>query len=530
MSWIERFPVIRTLRFWAAFWTTVLFFTLFVAFFIAIWHVDRMMTFRSIEANLLFMFDEYHAEYLLGSEFEETGDFVPEDSLPLPVREAWAHAWPDAVAVACLRESPALYCLCLSWQGQAVKARLDAEGRALSVETLVPTNRIENLNVQFNDEYHGVGYSHVFNLLVSGDGRQILAHSRVHPDELPKLAALAGTVPHGVFRTVNIGETEYRVRCAPTFDGNLFVFGTRLDTERDERIAAIFMVSLVLVFLASVVLGTVLAGKCVSGIVRVSAAAQKIQSGHYSQRVAHGNEGSEIDGLIDAFNSMVAHTENVITELRTISDNIAHDLKTPITRMRGKAELSLYHDNPGEQSLAEDIAEECDGMLSMINTMLEITRTEYDIQRRTRGVVDLHAEAMRAEDLFSPLAGDSGVALTVTAEEPAVLLQADVLQMRRLLANLLDNAIKFTPRGGRVSLTVRRIAQQAEIIVSDTGCGIPAAELPHVFERFFRSDKSRNIPGNGLGLSLVHAIVHAHGGTIRLDSREGEGTTVTIRL
>lgn len=402
-----------------------------------------MMTFRSIEANLLFMFDEYHAEYLLGSEFEETGDFVPEDSLPLPVREARAHAWPDAVAVACLRESPALYCLCLSWQGQAVKARLDAEGRALSVETLVPTNRIENLNVQFNDEYHGVGYSHVFNLLVSGDGRQILAHSRVHPDELPKLAALAGTVPHGVFRTVNIGETEYRVRCAPTFDGNLFVFGTRLDTERDERIAAIFMVSLVLVFLASVVLGTVLAGKCVSGIVRVSAAAQKIQSGHYSQRVAHGNEGSEIDRLIDAFNSMVAHTENVITELRTISDNIAHDLKTPITRMRGKA---------------------------------------------------------------------------------------DVLQMRRLLANLLDNAIKFTPRGGRVSLTVRRIAQQAEIIVSDTGCGIPAAELPHVFERFFRSDKSRNIPGNGLGLSLVHAIVHAHGGTIRLDSREGEGTTVTIRL
>lgn len=530
-----RKPLIRSFRVRTIVWITLLFFALYAICVFSVWFVERRVSLREEEADLTFQFQEFHAEYVLGEEYCGSKEFLPPSSAPSPVAFAVRHRWPDAQIITCAKDEEGVYDICLAdGPEKGVLLRVDRNGVLLEERVARPDDRIARIHEQFNEEYHGVGYSHVFNFLLSEDGSQLLAHSRVSPDILPLLTALCKTVPRNRFCMVSAGEETYRVRCAPTFDGRLFFFGARVDTKRDERFLMLALGSLLLILVAANLLARFLSNKLVAGILRVSVAAREIQAGQYSKRVEHGQEGEEIDMLIDSFNGMVAHTENVITELRTITDNIAHDLKTPITRLRGMAEFALLHGNPAAVSLAEDVAEECSGMLSMINTMLDITRTECDVDRCPRGVVNLTAEANRAAELFAAVVSDSGVELQTAVDGDAYLSNGYVQQIRRLFANLLDNAIKFTPKGGRIRLDVTRVGSGREagcrIRVSDTGCGIPKEDLPHVFDRFYRSDKSRAVPGNGLGLSLVRAIVSAHGGSIAIESEEGEGTTVSILL
>ena len=534
LSKSARKPLIRSFRLRTIVWITVLFFSLYAICVFSLWYVERRVNLREEEADLAFQFYEFHAEYVLGEEYCGSKEFLSPAEVPVPISHAIRNRRPEARLVTCAEGENAIYDVCLVDRGDGVLLRIDRHGAVLEERVTRPDDRIARISEQFNEEYHGVGYSHVFNLLLSADGTQLLAHSRVSPDVLPLLTASCKTVARNRFCTISAGEETYRVRCSAAYDGRLFFFGSRLDPQRDERFLMLTLGSLVLILVAATLLARFLSNKLVSGILRVSAAAREIQAGHYSKRVEHGLEGEEIDHLIDAFNSMVSHTETVITELRAITDNIAHDLKTPITRIRAMAEFALLHGDPAAVSLAEDVAEECNGMLSMINTMLDITRTECDVDRCPRGVVNLTAEANRAVDLFAALVADSGVEMQASVVEDAYLSNGYVLQIRRLFANLLDNAIKFTPKGGRIRLDVTHEGSGRDaycrIQVSDTGCGISKKDLPHVFDRFFRSDRSRAIPGNGLGLSLVRAIVSAHGGSIGIKSEEGKGTTVSILL
>jgi signal transduction histidine kinase len=206
-------------------------------------------------------------------------------------------------------------------------------------------------------------------------------------------------------------------------------------------------------------------------------------------------------------------------------------LRTPIARIRGLAEAEIIAGKSGEESnqLAADTVEECDSLLQMINTMLEISEIEAGIRVMSRADVDLSQLVGEAVDLFRPIADEKGVRLVADVSEP-LPVRGNVHGLQRIVVNLLDNAIKYTPAGGTVSVSLKDGGEQVDLIVRDTGIGIAGEELSLVFNRLYRCDGSRSQPGFGLGLSLASAVARAHGGGISVESLPGRGSAFTVTL
>jgi signal transduction histidine kinase len=265
-----------------------------------------------------------------------------------------------------------------------------------------------------------------------------------------------------------------------------------------------------------------------SGVAEVTRTAQRIAEGMLDERVPATRSGEEIDQLAATFNQMLDRIQRLVAGIREMTDNIAHDLKSPITRIRGQAEISLAAGGPLEE-LAGTAIEESDRLLAMIDAMLFISRTEAGVTRPDCKPIDLAALVRDACELFRALAEDKRIRLACSAPEQ-LTLAADAPLVQRMLANLIDNAIKYTPEGGEVAIALEPDANGAAVIrVRDTGPGIPAADLPRIFERFYRGDPSRSLPGAGLGLSLARAVARAHGGDITVATSPA-GSTFTARL
>jgi signal transduction histidine kinase len=239
----------------------------------------------------------------------------------------------------------------------------------------------------------------------------------------------------------------------------------------------------------------------------------------------------ELDQLAAAFNIMVEKIQRLVTGMKQVTDNVAHDLRSPVTSMRGLAEVTRASGGSTEeyQTMAESVVEQCDRLLAIINTMLEIAEAEAGVVQLRIQEVDMAQVAHDACDLFQVVAEDKGVTMTVEASGPA-RLYGDLQKLQRVLANLLDNAVKYTQSGGKIALSVVRDENEVTVAVSDTGIGIAEEDLLHIFDRFYRTEKSRSEPGIGLGLCLARAFVSAHGGVIAATSRPGKGSTFTVSL
>lgn len=272
-----------------------------------------------------------------------------------------------------------------------------------------------------------------------------------------------------------------------------------------------------------------LARKAMAGVEGVTAAATRIADGHFSERVEVAGQGREIDRLVAAFNTMAGRVQTVLTEMRQVNDNIAHDLRSPLTRIRGLAEAAVVEGTvSGEAAeVAGSVVEECDRLMLMINTMLDITEAEAGLGGLKLDELDLGELVAQVTELFAGVAEDKGIDLAGLGDRP-VVVRADRRKLQRALANLVDNAIKYTPAGGRVRVAASRSDGRAAISVSDTGPGIALEDMPRIFDRFFRSDRSRHLPGNGLGLSLALAVAHAHGGEIEVGQAAGGGSVFTL--
>lgn len=257
----------------------------------------------------------------------------------------------------------------------------------------------------------------------------------------------------------------------------------------------------------------------------------RIVRGDPSQRLDADAEKGQVRDLARVINRMLDQTESLMHGVRSVSDNIAHDLRTPLTRLRNQLS-HLQQDLPDRNAQdVEALLSDCDALLASFNAVLRISTLEAGSRYSGDAEVALHELLQDVVDLYEPLAQEKQIALDVATLPPAVCRgEADLLF--QLLANVLDNAIKYTPDGGRVSVSLARGegVNDNRICIGDSGPGISAEHWPNVFRRFYRVEPSRSaLPGHGLGLSMAQAIAHYHGGNIDLGNNS-PGLVVTISL
>jgi signal transduction histidine kinase len=250
----------------------------------------------------------------------------------------------------------------------------------------------------------------------------------------------------------------------------------------------------------------------------INEAIEEIMNGDLSRRIPGDNTGDDIDQLIDRFNRMLAEIEDLVAGIRRVSDNIAHDLRTPLTQLRNRLEsLAREVYQAGRQREAvEQAIEASDRLLSTFNALLRIARVESSRPGSEFGTVDLASVVRDVAELYRPLAEEKEQRLEINIMDP-VRTAGDRDLLFQALANVFDNAVKYGPEGSRILVTLRSHGVGAEILVADEGSGIPAEARPLVFQRFFRLEEDRSRPGNGLGLSLVAAVARLHQAEVRLE-------------
>ncbi len=428
------------------------------------------------------------------------------------------------------------YALITSFMRQQTDQDLLAQVHRFS--TLLASEEIEAVKSAAVIEAQGAGVKKVFIRLLSLNG-QVFSSSNmaywknidIHETAITEL--LRGRRP--VFETITIPQRREKVRILYAMLGPTIVLQVGQAMESYSRFLdafkGIFITTMTFLIVVAAGVGWFMARQAVSDVEAVTRTAQKISGGTLEERVPVKARGDEIDQLAITFNQMLDRIQTLLTEIKEMGDNMAHDLRSPITRIRGIAEITLTTGKSlGEyEAMAANTIEECDRLLDMINTMLMISKAEAGVDHLIREEIDLAGVVREACRLFEPTAEDKGVALSCRVPDESHFL-GDTRMIQRMLSNLLDNAIKYTPPGGSVTVSVAENDGQIVVSVKDTGIGISPRDLPHIYERFYRCDESRSQAGIGLGLSLARAIVRGHGGDITTTSSPNQGSTFTVTL
>ena len=290
-----------------------------------------------------------------------------------------------------------------------------------------------------------------------------------------------------------------------------------------------------LMILSTAVLGWFMAGKALRPVNDVADTAQRITGSNLAVRIPPRGTGDELDRFIEAFNRMTEGLEQSFRQTRQFSTDVSHELRTPLTAIRGQLEVALMAAQTPEQ-YREAIAnalEDTERLSQTIKSLLLLSQAESGQLALQRQVMDLAKVAADIVDQFGIPAESAEISLRMTGRGP-LLIEADTIQIERLLSNLISNAIKYTPARGSVHVAVSDLGAEAEILIADSGIGIPADHLPYIFDRFYRvPDPNRaSSPerGLGLGLSFVAWIVRAHRGRIDVKSQPGKGTEFFVRL
>ena len=317
-------------------------------------------------------------------------------------------------------------------------------------------------------------------------------------------------------------------------DGALVQVGKSVEARRD--LLARFRATLGLVTLLIVAIaltgGWLATQSALLPIRRLIAALSRIvKTGRTDERVPVSRHDDAINELTMLFNAMLDRIEGLVRGMREALDNVSHDLRTPLTRLRGSAEMALASppDLDRYQEALADCVEEADRVLVMLNTLMDISEAESGAMPLRREPVPLADVVARAIDLYREVADTKGIRLVADVSAD-VVVQGDRVRLEQVGANLVDNAVKHTPAGGQINVEVQSDGDRALLRVRDTGSGIPADELPRIWDRLYRGDTSRADRGLGLGLSLVKAVVEAHGGSVGVTSEPGRGSTFTVSL
>lgn len=288
--------------------------------------------------------------------------------------------------------------------------------------------------------------------------------------------------------------------------------------------------SIIIVVAAAALGGFVVRDMFSRSIANVSATAAAISAGDFTQRVRSSGRGDELDQLAGVVNEMLDRIARLMEGVRQVSNAIAHDLRTPITRARTRLEDAALHARTEDELRAaiERATSDLDGIVAIFQALLRISEIEAGSRRANFTRVDIAPLIENVVDLYDVIAEEREVTLQVSAAGP-LAVHGDTALIQQAIANLVDNALKFSPTGGTVSIDAVVRMGAVEVVIADQGPGIPEADRARATERFFRGEAARSTPGSGLGLTLVAAVAQLHGGTLRLDDA-APGLKVTLVL
>jgi heavy metal sensor kinase len=409
-------------------------------------------------------------------------------------------------------------------------------GEARTLSSILNVEGIDAVQRQVIIEAQAAGEKKIFFRLLSFNGQEFSSSNMSYWRDIGVGKAAINQLireKRPVFDTTSLPDRKHNIRVLYTIIGRSIILQLGQSMENYTRFIEvfrkIFITTMASLFVFAAIMGWFMARRAVAGVETVTQTARQISEGSLEERVPVKKHQDEIDQLAITFNQMLDRIQTLVTGIREMSDNIAHDLKSPITRIRGISEVTLTTaaSDKDYETMAASTIEECDRLLDMINTMLVISKTEAGVNKLDTQEMDIAAVVRDACELFRSPAEDKDVRLACDAPGN-FSISGDNRLIQRMIANLLDNAIKYTPAGGSIEMTVNTVNDAAAITVKDTGIGISEKDMSRIFERFYRCDPSRSEAGIGLGLSFARAIARAHGGDIRVTSTPDHGSTFTV--
>lgn len=334
-------------------------------------------------------------------------------------------------------------------------------------------------------------------------------------------------------RAVNLGGEHAHVVSVVAAPGGFLqvAIDTRRYAENVAFVREVIQIALPLTILFTAGVGWLLARGALAPIQRINQAARRISGSNLDESIPTSGSGDELDQLAATLNAMMARIREGVERMRRFNSNAAHELRTPLSRICGRVESILQRPRRDDEyrDALQQVLAEAHELAAGVNAMLRLSQSESGLSREQHQRVELGPLLETLIEFFQPLAEERGIAIEA-APFPPVAVDGDGSWLRQLFSNLVDNAVKYCAAGDHVRIELRRAGDEVCVSVSDDGPGIPAEELPEIFERFERGAGQQGRPGFGLGLPLAREIARAHGGRIHATSKPGEGATFAVWL
>lgn len=404
----------------------------------------------------------------------------------------------------------------------------------LAIEAVYPDKEQTIVQLQRIADGHKASDWHIRWLDVKRS-RTIWASDNAAENPLPQL--LRSGPDYTVWASESMMSIERKLK-SPNLPEYYLRVGTPLTfvTKDVDRLTAVLAPVGLMILLLAPMGGFLLAERAIDPLQNLIRLTERLRPSRMEERIPLRGVGDELDQLAYKINQFLDQIAEYIRRNRDFLANAAHELRSPLTAILSSVEVTLQKSRSPEEyeELLYSIDDECRHLSVLVNQLLQLAESEAGVSQFEKSPVLLNEIVDRAVEMFGPVAEEQGVSL-ISQCDPNVTAWGEERQLRQLVTNLVDNAIKFTPSGGTVTVKLRTLIEdRAELQVQDTGVGIPADDVPRIFERFYQVDRARrrgpDARGNGLGLSICNAIIQNHNGSVKIASRLGEGTAITVVL